>query len=229
MEHGFCVNRTETTEGKCDEDQETVAAKTGCELNCGKLFSCGSRRATEYLISLGHRKIACLSGPLTWECSSLRRRGWRQALEKQKLPLGPAVEGEWSAEGGFAAARRLLNSRRKFSAVVAANDQIALGAIKACSQAGLSVPEDISVIGFDNMAESKFFSPSLTTVDNDFDLLGETCLQEIVQAIANPKTQKRHHKIAPKLVIRESVSRISTTSVTSKRRRTNSLSCSRSL
>jgi DNA-binding LacI/PurR family transcriptional regulator len=172
----------------------------------------GSRHATAYLISLGHREIACVSGPLDWECSSLRRQGWRRALATQKLPLGPAVEGEWSAEGGYAAARQLLDSRAHFTAVVAANDQIALGLVEAFSERGIQVPQDISVIGFDNMPESKFFRPPLTTVHHDFDLLGATSLQYVTEAIANPKIPRRHHKIVPELVIRESARPISTKS-----------------
>jgi DNA-binding LacI/PurR family transcriptional regulator len=165
----------------------------------------GSRYATEYLLSLGHRKIACVSGPLDWECSSLRRQGWRRALEKQKLPLGPAVEGEWSAEGGYLAGQQLLDSKTRFTAVVAANDQIALGLVEAFSERGIQVPKDISVIGFDNMPESKFFRPPLTTVHHDFDLLGATSLRYVTEAIANPRIPKRHHKIVPELVIRDSV------------------------
>jgi LacI family transcriptional regulator len=182
----------------------------------------GSRYATEYLISLGHREIACVSGPLDWECSSLRRQGWRRALEAQKLPLGPAVEGEWSAEGGYAAAQQLLNSRAYFTAVVAANDQIALGLVEAFSERDIQVPKDISVIGFDNMPESKFFRPPLTTVHHDFDLLGTTGLQLVTEAIANPNTKRRHHKIAPELVIRGSASRIPTKPAVSKPKRRSS-------
>jgi hypothetical protein len=120
------------------------------------------------------------------------------------------VEDEWSAAGGYRAGQQLLNSRVHFTAVVAANDQIALGLVEAFSEKGLQVPEDISVVGFDNMPESRFFRPPLTTVHHDFDLLGATSVQYVTEAISNPKMPRRHHKIAPELAIRESVSRIST-------------------
>ena len=165
----------------------------------------GSQQATDYLITQGHRDIACVSGPLDWDCSSLRRLGWRRALEARRLPLGPAVECDWSSEGGYAATRRLLDSRARFTALVAANDQIALGAMEALWEKGIDIPSEVSVIGFDNMPESQFFRPPLTTVNHDFDLLSTTSLQLVTQAIANPETPRLHHKIAPDLVVRRSV------------------------
>jgi DNA-binding LacI/PurR family transcriptional regulator len=168
----------------------------------------GSRRATGYLITQGHQGIACISGPLDWDCSTLRRIGWRRALETHKFPLGPAVECDWSSEGGYAATQRLLDSRARFTALVAANDQIALGAMEALWEKGIDIPSEVSVIGFDNMPESEFFRPPLTTVNHDFDLLSTTSLQLVTQAIANPETPRLHHKIAPDLVVRRSVGAI---------------------
>jgi DNA-binding LacI/PurR family transcriptional regulator len=165
----------------------------------------GSRRATEYLIAHGHRKIACVSGPLSWRCATLRRNGWRQALEHHRLPLGPATEQEWSAEGGYLATRALLTGKRRFTAVVAANDQMALGVLEALAEAGIGVPEEISVIGFDNMPESRYFRPPLTTVNHDFDVLGATSLEFITDLIADRTTARRHRNIIPELVIRDTV------------------------
>ena len=165
----------------------------------------GSRRATEYLIAAGHRRIACISGPLSWRCASLRRVGWQHALAAHRLPLGPACEGEWSAEGGYLAARKLLETKARFSGIVAANDQMALGVLEGFAEAGVSVPGDVSVIGFDNMPESRFFRPPLTTVNHDFDLLGSSSLEFVAELIADPTTVRRHRSIVPELVIRESV------------------------
>jgi DNA-binding LacI/PurR family transcriptional regulator len=168
----------------------------------------GSHKATEYLITQGHRAIACISGPLDWDCSRLRRLGWRRALEARKLSPGPAVESDWSAEGGYAATQQLLDSRARFTALVTGNDQIALGALEALWENGIDIPSQVSVIGFDNMPESKFFRPPLTTVNHDFDLLSTTSLQLVTQAIANPESPRLHHKIAPDLVVRRSVGAI---------------------
>jgi DNA-binding LacI/PurR family transcriptional regulator len=164
----------------------------------------GSYLATEHLFSLGHRRIACVSGPLDWDCSRLRRQGWRTSLYARHLPLGPAAECEWSAEAGYAATQRLMKCRQRFTALVAANDQIALGVSEALWEKGWSIPEDVSVIGFDNMPESKFFRPPLTTVHHDFNQLAASSLQLVTEAIANPGLPRRHHKIAPYLVIRQS-------------------------
>jgi len=165
----------------------------------------GSQKATEYLITQGHREIACISGPLDWDCSSSRRLGWRRAVEAHKFPLGPAVECDWSPEGGYAATQRLLDSRARFTALVAANDQIALGAMEALWEKGIDIPSQVSVIGFDNMPESEFFRPPLTTVNHDFDLLSTTSLRLVTQAISDPQAPRLHHKIAPDLIIRQSV------------------------
>src|SRR6201987_1747691 len=178
----------------------------------------GSEKATEYLITQGHREIACISGPLDWDCSSSRRLGWRRAVEAHKFPLGPAVECDWSPEGGYAATQQLLDSRARFTALVAGNDQIALGAMEALWEKGIDIPSQVSVIGFDNMPESKFFRPPLTTVNHDFDLLSTTSLQLVTQAIANPEAPRLHHKIPPDLVFRRSVAAILREDATGRRR-----------
>jgi len=126
-------------------------------------------------------------------------------VEAHKFPLGPAVECDWSPEGGYAATQRLLDSRARFTALVAANDQIALGAMEALWEKGIDIPRQVSVIGFDNMPESEFFRPPLTTVNHDFDLLSTTSLQLVTQAISDPQAPRLHHKIAPDLIIRQSV------------------------
>ena len=118
------------------------------------------------------------------------------------------AECEWSAEGGFAAAQELLKSKVPFTAVLAANDQIALGLMEAFWQKGIEIPRGMSIIGFDNMPESGFFRPPLTTINHDFNVLGATSLQIVAAAISNPDLPPSHHKIAPQLIIRESVSKI---------------------
>jgi DNA-binding LacI/PurR family transcriptional regulator len=165
----------------------------------------GSWQATDYLIANGHRKIACVSGPLSWRCAILRRNGWKQALETRRIPLGPATEQEWSAEGGYLATRALLAGKRRFTAIVSANDQMALGALEALTEAGIGVPEEVSVIGFDNMPESRYFRPPLTTVNHDFDALGSISLEFITDLIADRTTARRHHNIIPELIIRSTV------------------------
>jgi DNA-binding LacI/PurR family transcriptional regulator len=125
----------------------------------------GACLGTEHLIALGHRRIACISGPLDWLCGLLRRDGWLRTLRKYGIAEGPSTVGAWSAKGGFIAAEGLIKRfPRGFSAIIAGNDQMALGAMRALQLNGLLVPADVSVVGYDDMPEAAYFNPSLTTV-----------------------------------------------------------------
>ena len=167
----------------------------------------GSRLATRHLAQLGHSKIACISGLLAWRCGRLRRRAWQRTLQALRLAPGPVVEGDWSAEGGYSATRKLLEiGRDNFSAIVVSNDQMALGALRALHQAGIQVPEQVSLVGFDNIPEAAFFDPPLTTIDHDFEGVARYSLEYLIQIIRDPATPRKHKSLAPKLVCRESTS-----------------------
>ena len=168
----------------------------------------GACIGTEYLLELGHRRIACISGPLDWRCGLLRRDGWSRTLHKNGIPEGPSIVGEWSAKGGFFAAQELIRRcSKKFTAIVAGNDQMALGAMRALSLHGLSVPRDVSVIGYDDMPEAAFFNPSLTTVTHDFETAGRTCLEFLLRRIRDPQSPAERLVIKPELVRRESTAK----------------------
>jgi len=170
----------------------------------------GARIGTEHLIELGHRRIACISGPLNWRCGLLRRDGWSRTLQKYGIPEGPSIVGEWSAKGGFMAAEELIRrSAKRFTAIVAGNDQMALGVIRALSLHDLSVPETVSVVGYDDMPEAAFFNPSLTTVTHDFETAGRTCLEFLLRRIRDPQLPAERLVIKPELVRRESTRKIS--------------------
>ena len=164
----------------------------------------GSRLATRHLIDLGHTRIAVISGPLTWNDAKLRREGWLDALTAAELPAGPHAEGDWTAQGGYAAAVELLAAAEPFTGVVASNDQMALGALRAFDERGLSVPGDVSVVGFDNIPESGFFSPPLTTVDQDFSAMGRGSVEQLLALIQNPDTPVSQRVLYPRLVLRSS-------------------------
>jgi DNA-binding LacI/PurR family transcriptional regulator len=165
----------------------------------------GACIGTEHLIQLGHRKIACISGPLDWRCGLLRRDGWSRTLQKYGITEGPSIVGEWSAKGGFVAAQELVKRRPKmFTAIVAGNDQMALGVMRALALHGLSVPGDVSVVGYDDMPEAAFFNPSLTTVTHDFETAGRTCLEFLLRRIRDPQSPAERLIIRPELVPRES-------------------------
>jgi DNA-binding LacI/PurR family transcriptional regulator len=165
----------------------------------------GACITTEHLLELGHRRIACISGPLDWRCGLLRRDGWSGTLKKNGIPEGPSIVGEWSAKGGFIAAQELIRRcSKKFTAIVTGNDQMALGAMRALSLHGLSVPREVSVTGYDDMPEAAFFNPPLTTVTHDFETAGRTCLEFLLRRIRNPQVPPERLIIKPELVPRES-------------------------
>jgi DNA-binding LacI/PurR family transcriptional regulator len=168
----------------------------------------GACIGTEHLIEFGHRQIACISGPLNWRCGLLRRDGWRRTLRKYGIPEGPSIVGEWSAKGGFVAAEELIkHCPNRFTAIVAGNDQMALGVMRALSLHGLSVPGDVAVVGYDDMPEAAFFNPSLTTVTHDFETAGRACLEFLLRLIRDPHAPAERLVIKPELVCRESTAR----------------------
>lgn len=119
-----------------------------------------------HLAALGHREIAHVSGPLSWAESRNRRSAFKRSLRVRGLEAAAIVEGAWTAESGYRAARVLdLDAA---TAVVAANDQTALGVLRGLAERGVSVPGDVSVTGFDDMPESAYFAPPLTTIRPDY-------------------------------------------------------------
>jgi DNA-binding LacI/PurR family transcriptional regulator len=168
----------------------------------------GSRLATQHLIDLGHRQIACLRASLAWRAARLRYQGWLLALKGAGLDPGPCVEADWSSQGGYEAARDLIkNHRGHFTALVVANDQMALGAIRAFTEAGLAVPHEISIVGFDDIPEAGFFLPPLTTVRQDFIRIGKLGVQCLLEAIRSGSHDFRTYTVAPTLVERASTAR----------------------
>jgi len=164
----------------------------------------GSRLATQHLIDLGHRHIAEITGPLEWYDALERHQGWRIALETSRLDATLYVSGDWTAAGGYRMAQHLLAAGRPFTGLVVANDQMALGAIQALSHAGLPVPDQVSVVGFDDIPEAAYFVPPLTTVHQDFAALGAQSVEYLIQLIEAPGTTPYQRVLHPTLVLRQS-------------------------
>lgn len=141
----------------------------------------GGRLAAEHLLALGHTRVAEISGPLGWWDARGRHEGVLEALHEHGLTLVGSIEGTWEAESGYQGVKTLLAQRVSFSALVAGNDAMALGALKGLRQAGLRVSEDVSVVGFDDLPEATFFEPPLTSVRGDFPALGRRCADLIVE------------------------------------------------
>ena len=161
----------------------------------------GARLATRHLVSLGHRRIGHIAGPPSWFDAPERERGWRAELKESGLRSGPSASGDWSAESGAAAARRLMRGNLP-TAVFVSNDLMALGAIRAFHDPGLSVPHDISVVGFDDIPGSAFFVPGLTTVRQELQVLGARCIEMLLHTLAGRSSE--WEAVVPELVVRES-------------------------
>lgn len=163
----------------------------------------GATLAVTHLIELGHRSIVHLAGPLDWFDARAREQGWRDALTSAGLAVVPPVTGDWTSDYGYSFGKTY--DFEGVTAVFAANDQMALGLVHALSERGIRVPEDISVVGFDDLPDARHFLPPLTTVRQDFAALGELALQFIIAAIAG-EDHAQHDMIEPRLIVRSSTS-----------------------
>ncbi|MEU4575893.1 MULTISPECIES: LacI family DNA-binding transcriptional regulator [Nonomuraea] len=142
----------------------------------------GGRLATEHLLSLGHETVWHVSGPSDWLEAEGRVAGWRAALEAAGRETPEPLAGDWSPRSGYEAGRRLA-AMRDVSAVFVANDQMALGVLRAFTEQGVRVPGQVSVVGFDDIPESEFFSPPLTTVRQDFGAVGRHSIGMLLRQI----------------------------------------------
>lgn len=164
----------------------------------------GARLAAEHLIALGHRAIAEISGPLSWNDARLRHEGHLAALSAAGLAPLASVQGDWSAASGYRAMQQLLTQAPELTAVVAGNDQMALGALRALREAGRAVPAQVSVIGFDDIPEAAYFAPPLSTIRQDFSALGQQSADYLLSLIAAPQTPAHQRLLAPELIVRHS-------------------------
>lgn len=163
----------------------------------------GARRATEHLFALGHETVWHIAGPHGWLESQAREEGWRAVLAERGAPEPPVLRGDWSPRSGYEAGRELLSRHRDVEAVFVANDQMALGLLRVLSEAGVSVPDEVRVVGFDDIPEAAYFSPPLTTVRQDFIALGRQTFGQLLHTIEGRTVEKR--SIVPaELIVRES-------------------------
>jgi DNA-binding LacI/PurR family transcriptional regulator len=162
----------------------------------------GARMATAHLADLGHTRIAHLAGP-DWSLdASERLRGWRTELESRGLPVSEPMFGNWTPESGYERGLELAASRQ-FTAVFAANDQMTLGVLHAFSDRGVRVPDEMSVVGFDDIPEAAHFIPPLTTVRQDFVQLGFQIMSTLLSLIEQTEIAEPVHT-EPQLIVRKS-------------------------
>jgi LacI family transcriptional regulator len=208
------------------EKSSIPTAMIGCELKTDSISSVivdnelGGYVAIEHLHSLGHRKVSIIRGPKALTDSSPRWRGIRTFAKESGLELDPRLILDMpesrdpisSFESGYKLTEELLRQKRSFTAMLAFDDMSAFGAIRALNRAGIRVPEQCSVIGFDDVATSAIYTPSLTTVRQPMETMGASAVGVVLDGI-NAVLEKReatpsHRKVAPELVVRESTRRL---------------------
>jgi len=204
------------------EKSSIPTAMIGCELKTDSISSVivdnevGGYIALEHLYSLGHRKIALIRGPKALTDSSPRWKGIRNCARQCGMELDPRLIMDLpesrdpisSFESGYKLTEDLIRQKRAFTALLAFDDMSAFGAIRALNKAGVKVPEQCSVIGFDDVATSAIYTPSLTTVRQPMEAMGASAVGIVVDGI-NAVLEKRdvnptHRRVAPELVVRES-------------------------
>ncbi len=176
----------------------------------------GARAALDHLYSLGHRKIAFIRGPRQLSDTEPRWRGVRALARERDLQLDPRLIVDLpesgnpfsSFEDGYKLTEELIQSRHPFTALMAFDDMTAFGAIRALNKAGIRVPEQCSVIGFDDVATAAIYSPALTTIRQPMEVMGATAATIVVEAINGALEKKSartvHRQIMPELIVRES-------------------------
>ncbi len=163
----------------------------------------GARLATRHLIELGHTRIRHLAGPQDWNEAEDRMNGFLAELNDHDLPVTAPLLGDWTADLGYEVGMKLFD-HPDFTAVFASNDQMALGLIHAAADCGLSVPGDLSIVGFDDIPEAKHFSPPLTTIRQDFAWLGAHAIDVLVSQIEGDEPSGSTDYPVPELVVRAS-------------------------
>lgn len=163
----------------------------------------GTRAAVRHLLDLGHPTVAHLAGPDGSFAAQRRADAWRQVLEESGLAVPTPVRGDWSAESGYRAGLALA-ADPDCTAVFAANDQMALGLLRALHEKGRRVPEDVSVVGYDDIPESASFIPPLTTVHQDFGAVGRLCVESVLRQIRDDRPEHGTTLVPTRLVVRSS-------------------------
>jgi len=183
----------------------TVDGPPGClTSNVSVDQHAGGVLATRHLLANGHRTVWHVAGPEQWHGSRAREAGWRTALAEAGVPAPPTVRADWSAAAGYRCGR-LLADNPSCTAVFAANDDIALGVLRAMAECGRRVPEDVSVVGFDDVPEAGYTRPALTTVRQEFTEVGREALRLLLNQLDAGARQTESVRLDPVLMRRGTV------------------------
>jgi LacI family transcriptional regulator len=170
----------------------------------------GGVLATQHLLDQGCLRIGHISGPLDWWEARQRKQAWQDTLKKAGIVIedGHCAEGNWSSSSGEIAFTRLLESYPEMDAVFVGNDQMALTVLQILHRRDLRVPQDLAVAGFDNLAESAFYWPALSTINHNLYELGCRAVRETVKQIEavrrNEKLEPQAILLSPELIVRDS-------------------------
>jgi LacI family transcriptional regulator len=177
----------------------------------------GARTATEHLLGLGRRSVAHLSGPTWWSEARQRIEGWRAALVGAGMPPPPEalVHGDWTSQSGAVQMEVLLDQYPAMDAIFVGNDQMALGAMAVCHRRGISIPDDIAIVGFDGIEESAEYTPSLSTMVQPLRQMGEIAISELLaQAADATRSSSGSVVLDVELLARESTLGVTATAAT---------------
>ncbi|MEV0829545.1 LacI family DNA-binding transcriptional regulator [Nonomuraea rubra] len=167
----------------------------------------GARAAVDHLLGLGHATVHHVAGPAGSNPAQRRRAAWQRQLKRSGRAVPPPVAGDWSPRSGYDAALRLL-ADDDVTAVFAANDQMAVGVLRAAAELGRRVPGDLSVVGFDDLDFAPFLTPPLTTVRQDLETVGRRCVEHLIARIEEPRgtgaPQPASRFVRPELIVRAS-------------------------
>jgi len=164
----------------------------------------GAAAATTHLLELGHRTVSHIAGPAEWLEAQQRTAGWKATLEAAGAPVPPVVGGDWSPRSGYELGRQLLRDGHP-SAIFVANDQMALGVLRALHEADYEIPRQTSVVGFDDIPEAQYYTPPLTTVRQDFREIGRRSLRLMLDMVeAGGEGPASPPMVQPELILRSS-------------------------
>ena len=168
--------------------------------------SAGASEAVEHLLELGHRRIGAITGPRGWVATEDRLRGYRGALAAAGVMPDPRLEvrADFLLDGGFRAALELLDLPDPPTAIFAFNDPMAIGATRAARTRGITVPDQLSIVGFDDTLEASIVTPALTTVRQPLAEMGRMAVNQLIRLLQNERIEALHVELATKLTVRES-------------------------
>lgn len=170
----------------------------------------GAAAATKHLLDLGHQTVWHVAGPVDWLEAEGRVGGWRQALDDAHAEIPDMLRGDWSPRSGYEAGQKLAQ-RDDVTAVFVANDQMALGLLRAFRESGIDVPGDVSVVGFDDIPEAAYFTPPLTTVRQEFATVGRRAIEILLSHVQLDPGER----FAPRVVVPAEIIKRSSTAAPS--------------